>query len=158
MTFSPTAADSSQQFYGEIPAWECWTFLETHTIGRVCVTADGYPLAFPVTYRVLGGEAASPAVLFRTRPGNTIGRSLGAASFEVDEIDLLNRDAVSVIVRGDLRPAEGWAGLPDPHPWITAGRDAWMVVTMDSISGRRLKAAMSSDVDFSVEWAMPSSA
>ena len=132
----------------DMTAAECHQFVEQHGIGRICIVTDGYPLAFPVSYRYATTEEAT-VVLFRTKPGNTIGRALGPSSFEVEEIDAENRNATTVIARGQLASAATW---PDTHPWITGMRDLWLALRVESMTGRRFVGKTSPDEGFAVEW------
>jgi hypothetical protein len=139
----------------EMPAWECLQLLGDIGIGRVCVNDAGYPLAFPMNYRVTGEYPATQIVL-RTSPDTTIGRYRGRASVEIDDIDLGNGRAWSVIVRGDLQPIHGlppYADVAsiDPRPIITTGRSRWMSLTVAAISGRRFTAAGAAG-DLAVDW------
>lgn len=84
-----------------------------------------------------GDETVAPTVLIRTRPGNSISRSSGPSSFQIDEIDLAARRAVSVLVRGRLVKAARWTGLPDTYPWVTGERDDWLALEIETIAGRR---------------------
>lgn len=139
---------------GELALWECHQTLERHTVGRICVFHDGYPLALPVNFRFITRELSVPAIVLRTRPGNVISRSLGTASFEVDEIDMAARRAVSVLVRGRLVKAERWMGLPDSYPWVNDHRDDWLALHIEQITGRRFlgRADDAGDSPFDVEW------
>jgi uncharacterized protein len=139
---------------GELALWECHQILDRHTVGRIGVSCDGYPLVFPINYRFLTRETAVPSVLVRTRPGNSISRSMGPASFEIDEIDLAARRAVSVLVRGQLVKAPRWTGLPDTSPWVTEQRDDWLAIEIETITGRRFvgRSEGAGDTAFDVEW------
>ena len=134
----------------EAPQWESVAWLESETVGRLCVIDFGYPLAFPINYRLLhnGGEYQ---VLFRSVPHSVIGRYEGPASLEVDRIDGSRLNAWSVIVRGELRGAIGRADLPDTSPLLTEGRTRWKMLNVSSISGRRFTSVTSPD-GFSVDW------
>lgn len=81
-------------------------------------------------------------VAVRTRPGNVIERGGLQVAFEIDEIDPLRQDGWSVLVRGTLHhvdpEAAGFKDRFDPHPWLVADRDAWLVIAPFSVSGRRL--------------------
>ncbi len=139
---------------GDLPLWECHQLLNRHTVGRICVFDDGYPLALPVNYQFVTRESVVPAIVIRTRPGNVISRSLGTASFEVDEIDMAARRAVSVLVRGRLIKAARWTGLPDTFPWVTEERDDWLALQVESMTGRRFvgRGDGAGDTPFEVDW------
>jgi nitroimidazol reductase NimA-like FMN-containing flavoprotein (pyridoxamine 5'-phosphate oxidase superfamily) len=134
----------------ELPRWECLELIEAQEVGRVCIVEHGYPLAFPVTYRVVcDGDAAS--IVFRTDPKAAIGRYRGAASMEVDEVDRARRNAWSVIVRGTLRRSAPHQHLLEPVPLVTERRHQWMVLDISSISGRRFVSKPVTG-GFDVEW------
>jgi hypothetical protein len=135
----------------EASRWESVAWLESETVGRLCVLDGGYPLAFPINYRLLSdGEACR--IVFRTVPRSVVARYEGPASLEVDQIDKSRLNAWSVIVRGELRRAAvDEVDLPDTVPLLTEGRSRWKVLDVISISGRRFSNTTLSD-GFSVEW------
>ena len=134
----------------ELPDWESRELLGKEGVGRLCVIDGGYPLAFPVNYRV-ARSAIAERIVFRTSSSGAMARAAGPASLEVDEIDHDRRNAWSVIVRGDLRRIVGDHELPDPHPLVVEGRYQWMVLDVSAISGRRFTSAAAAD-SFSVDW------
>ena len=93
----------------------------------------------------------------RTRPDGVVSRSLGPASFEIDEIDLTRGVAWSVLAQGELRT------LPDApgdlvQPWVS-GRSAWVTLGVRTIAGRRIRKddafhSVGSHDGFEVDWAM----
>jgi nitroimidazol reductase NimA-like FMN-containing flavoprotein (pyridoxamine 5'-phosphate oxidase superfamily) len=134
----------------EAPQWESMAWLESETVGRLCVLDLGYPLAFPINYLVVrNGEAYG--FVFRAGTQSAIGRYVGPASLEVDQIDTSRRNAWSVIVRGELRDATGQAELPNTYPLLTEGRTRWKILDVVSISGRRFTSTTPAD-GFSVDW------
>lgn len=134
----------------EAPQWESVTWLESETVGRLCVLDFGYPLAFPINYRLLH-DGDEYQIVFRTDPQSLVGRYEGPASLEVDRIDSARLNAWSVIVRGELRGVVGRVDLPDTSPLLTEGRNRWKVLNVNSISGRRFTSKTSAD-GFSVDW------
>ena len=132
----------------ELDDWECMKLLGGQTVGRLCIVEHGYPLAFPLNYRVLDEPTR---MVFRSDPSSAIGRYGGPASLEVDHIDTLGPTAWSVIVRGTLRRAVEHHELPDTHPLVTTGRFQWVVLEVTSMSGRRFTAQPQEDA-FAVEW------
>jgi len=134
----------------EIPVWECRELLGGHDVGRLCVVDGDYPLAFPINYRLMPGVSWE-RIVFRASSSSAIGRSVGPASLEIDEIDGEGRNAWSIIVRGDLHRVHGRHDLPDPHPLVAEGRHQYMVLDVVAISGRRFRSAPSMD-GFAVEW------
>jgi len=134
----------------EAPQWESVAWLESDTVGRLCVVDFGYPLAFPINYRLLR-DSENFRIVFRAAPHSVVGRYEGLASLEVDHIDDARLNAWSVIVRGELRSAVGQVDLPDTFPLLTEGRNSWKLLEVSSISGRRFTSTTSAD-GFSVDW------
>lgn len=139
---------SVQRF--EIPVWECYDLLGGRNVGRLCVIDHGYPLAFPINYRMAGGDPG-PSIVLRTSPHTIIARHEGPVSLEVDDIDEAQRTAWSVIARGLLRRVSGPHQLPDPEPWLDDGRHTWLVLEVNAVSGRRFEGRPGSS-GFAVEW------
>jgi nitroimidazol reductase NimA-like FMN-containing flavoprotein (pyridoxamine 5'-phosphate oxidase superfamily) len=134
----------------EAPQWECVAWLESETVGRLCVLEFGYPVAFPINYRVVrDGEAYR--FVFRAATHSVFGRYVGPASLEIDQIDTSRRNAWSVIARGEMRDADGRADLPDTYPLLTEGRHRWKILDVVSISGRRFTST-TPEHGFSVDW------
>jgi Pyridoxamine 5'-phosphate oxidase len=135
----------------ELQAWESASLIRSQHVGRACIVDHGCPIAFPVSYQLVGADDALQVVV-RTAPQTLLGRYEGPASLEVDMIDEVAREAWSVIVRGNLRHVTGAHGLPDPGPWMD-NRHHWMVLTASSLSGRRFAGVPSAD-GYSVDWEM----
>lgn len=134
----------------DIPTWECYELLEGRDIGRICVIDQGYPVAVPINYRIVGPEA-SPYVVIRTAPDTMVARHSGPATLEVDHIWEAEHTAWSILVRGTLRTVNGPHDLPDPQPWILEDRYQWMTLDITAVTGRRFVARKSRDA-FAVEW------
>ena len=134
----------------EMPTWQCYDLIRAVSVGRLCVVDHDTPLAFPVNFRLVE-TPNGPRVVVRTSPNTIVARHVGPMSFEVDEIDTVEQRAWSVIIRGRIQPVHGEHSLPDPGPWVTEGRDSWIVIEPTAVSGRRFVAVTSAD-GFSVEW------
>lgn len=132
----------------DLPDWESFELLGGETVGRLCVIDSGYPLAFPLNYRLVR-TVDDTKIVFRTIPHAAVARYEGPASLEVDRIDAAT--AWSIIVRGELRRVVGPHQLPDTNPLLTEGRHQWMVLTVTSISGRRF-TRRPDDSGFAVDW------
>ena len=126
----------------EIEEGECWRLLATQPVGRVAVIVGHYPLVFPVNYAVDGRH-----IFFRTGSGTklwAIHRS--NVTFEVDELDLVNRTGWSVMVRGAARELSvehnpdlvARAEFSSAVPWAAGARDSIVRIVVDAISGRRI--------------------
>jgi hypothetical protein len=95
---------------------------------------------FPVNYRVRDGE-----VVVRTEAGTKPAASTlhGGVAFEIDQIDSVHRTGWSVVVHGhgrEPRTVEEVAALDDLglEPWVAAEKSRWLVITPQSVSGRRV--------------------
>jgi nitroimidazol reductase NimA-like FMN-containing flavoprotein (pyridoxamine 5'-phosphate oxidase superfamily) len=129
----------------ELSLDECQRLLATQQVGRFAVIVGHYPLVFPVNYAVDGDT-----IVFRTGPGTklfAIERS--NVSFEVDEIDIVDRTGWSVLVRGvaqEIAPDHGGAASSTASrqqatPWPGGDRDRIVRIVPDLITGRRIRAS-----------------
>lgn len=120
---------------------ECVRLLGTAQVGRVVVSVDALPAAFPVNYRVVGNE-----IVFQTAPGTKLAAAVShtVLGFQVDRIDAQRQQGWSVLVVGLSRvvhdPAEQQeldrAGVRTW--WSTAPQMQYVAIAMDRLSGRRL--------------------
>jgi len=129
---------------------ECLDLLRETSLGRIAFVVDDFPVALPVNYRVVE-RGEHTFILLRTEPGNVIDEAPLRVAFQIDGVDYYRRGGWSVLVRGTMRHLEAdeiaaISSAADPDPWVTGGRDSWLVVEPLSISGRRLGAA-------ELEWA-----
>jgi hypothetical protein len=129
---------------------ECLDLLRSEPVGRICVLEHGFPVAFPVNYK-LDDEGDKLRIVMRTAPETAIGRHRGSASLAVDRIALDDGRAWSVIVRGQLRPLLGTPGSVDPDPLLKTGRSCWMTLDIEAVSGRRFVVRRDAG-EFAVEW------
>lgn len=120
---------------------ECVRLLGTTEIGRVVVSMDALPAAFPVNYRVVGDE-----IVFQTAPGTKLAAAVSRTvlGFQVDDIDARERHGWSVLVVGLSRVVEDPAEAQDLERagvqtwWSTAPGMRFVAIAMDRVSGRRL--------------------
>jgi nitroimidazol reductase NimA-like FMN-containing flavoprotein (pyridoxamine 5'-phosphate oxidase superfamily) len=124
--------------------------LASESVGRLCIIDHGYPLAFPVNYRVVQ-DPAGDRIVFRTSPDGSLARYEGLSSLEVDSVSPDHQDAWSVIVHGRLHRSRNDAELPDTHPLITERRHRWLVLDVSAVSGRRFHGTPAAD-RFCVDW------
>ena len=133
----------SDSWLEELPYDQCLTHLRERSVGRIAIVVDGSPVVLPVNYRLVETRGVT-WVAVRTRPGNVIDRTPVVVAFEIDDIDSVHHEGWSVLVRGTLHhvdpDAADFRERFDPHPWLTADRDAWLVVQPFAISGRHLHA------------------
>ena len=133
----------------DLDAKRAWSLLREHSVGRIAVVADEFPV-------VLAGELPARRnewrdwVAVRTRPGNVLDRAPMPVAFEIDAIDPAHRKGWSVLVRGTLQhvnpDAADFRGAVRSGTVACSERDAWLVIEPFSITGRRLHGADS-------EWA-----
>jgi nitroimidazol reductase NimA-like FMN-containing flavoprotein (pyridoxamine 5'-phosphate oxidase superfamily) len=122
----------------------CLQRLREHTVGRIGVVVHYAPIVLPVNYRLV--ETVGLTLLaVRTRPDNVIESGGPQAAFEIDDIDPIHQQGWSVLVRGTLHrvdpEAADFKNRFDPHPWLLADRDAWLIIQPFAITGRRLHPA-----------------
>jgi hypothetical protein len=122
----------------------CLELLRVHTVGRVAVTVNEYPIVLPVNYKLV--ETDRPVwIAIRTRSGNVIDRASQHAAFEIDRIDPSEHEGWSVLVRGTLQHVDpdsaDFRERFDPQPWLDSERDAWLVIEPFSITGRLLRSS-----------------
>jgi hypothetical protein len=117
---------------------ECLARLSAHSVGRLCVLENGYPVALPVNYRLVGGPAGEARVVIRVRKGSTLDRSGERVSIQIDGTDFETDSGWAVVLRGTLRQAtatDDWLVGNDPRPWVS-GRDIWQYIEATTITGR----------------------
>ncbi len=124
----------------ELSVPDCLARLNLTTMGRLCVVEDGYPVAFPVNYRLVAGPGGDPRVVMRTGPDSVMHQPGNLVSLEIDGSDPLSDTGWSVICRGvlhDAEPTDEWLTGQDPHPWIE-DRNQWQYIVPSLITGRRV--------------------
>ena len=124
-----------------LPLDDCLALLRAHSVGRVAVMVNEFPIVLPVNYKLV--ETDGPVwVALRTRPGNVIDRASMPVAFEIDRIDVAEQEGWSVLVRGTLQHVDAdsadFRDRFDPQPWLDDERDAWLVIEPFWITGRRL--------------------
>ncbi len=134
----------SEAWLDELALDECLSLLRASQFGRIALMVDDCPVVFPVNYRLVETSGRTWVAL-RTRPGNVIDRAPMQVAFQLDGVDSIHQRGWSVLVRGTLHhvdpDAADFRERFDPHPWIIAERDAWLIVDPFAITGRRLHAA-----------------
>jgi uncharacterized protein len=121
---------------------DCVRLIGTHSVGRLGVIDDGYPIALPVNYRVVVGADDSMSIVIRVRRDSVLDQRNSVASFEIDEIDHHRQIGWSVVARGILHHVDDtmapqWLRSWDPRPWVNQ-RDIWLYLEVKAISGRQL--------------------
>src|SRR4026209_1939227 len=92
----------------ELSRSDCELLLASLDVGRIAVVDHGYPLVFPINYKVAYFEG-NLVVAIRTRPDNGIDRPGRPVCFEIDGVDPSHDAGWSVLVRGILVESS-----PDP--------------------------------------------
>ena len=120
----------------ELSTGDCELLLASQDIGRIAVVENGYPLVFPINYKMalFGGKLV---IAIRTRPDNVIDHPGRPVSFEIDGVDPSHDGGWSVLVRGMLVETSPDPDR-DPNPIDSYHRDAWRVIVPTRISGRRV--------------------
>lgn len=121
---------------------DCRVLLASSRVGRVLVSLDAMPAAFPVNFVVHGGD-----VVFRTAPGTKMSAAVAhtVVGFEVDEIDHARRSGWSVLAVGMSRVVDDEAEIAELD---AIGLDSWwslpfaryVRIEIQRISGRRIVA------------------
>ena len=102
-----------------IPRSECIERLAAESVGRLCFIDHGYPLAFPVNYRLVDPRRAD-RIVFRTSSTALLARYEGPSSLEVDQISPHSRGrGVSSCAVGSATP-EASRIFPIPSRWPAA--------------------------------------
>lgn len=128
----------------ELSSAECRDALAAHSVGRVGVIVDHFPLIIPVNYVWDGGVA-----VIRTEPGTVLSHADHArVTLQIDEFDPASRSGWSVLLRGEgrfvdpdepgaMREAAAAAAL---STWAPGERPLWIRIRATGISGRRIVA------------------
>jgi len=119
---------------------ECRALLASRTIGRVGLSMDALPVILPVNYAVM-----DDAILIRSTEGSKLSAAWRGAvvAFEIDDYDPLTHTGWSVLVQGTARvlnaPVELASARQQPlEPWAHPEEGAFVSITCDLLSGRRL--------------------
>jgi hypothetical protein len=119
---------------------ECRDLLTTTSIGRVVLSIDAMPAAFPVNYAF-----SDETIVFRTSPGTKLSTALNGTvvAFEVDSFDPAERAGWSVLVVGSSRvvtqPAErGEMDSLGIDSWAGPNLDQYVRIEAQRVTGRRI--------------------
>jgi uncharacterized protein len=126
----------------ELERSECLRLLRQGCVGRLALVIDAHPHVLPLNY----AADESGIIVFRTTELSAATEAaLGDVAFEIDDIDVRQRQGWSVVVCGhgwDItgaidRESERLRQLP-VQPWAPGVRDRWFKITPTAITGRRL--------------------
>ena len=124
----------------ELDIEECMDRLSGSGVGRIAMLDDGWPVVFPVNYRLVDHERHR-WIAIRARVEGAIDHPESRVAFEIDGIDPIQHTGWSVLVRGTLHHVDERAAdisaRFDPGPWAP-DRDAWLVIEPNQITGRRI--------------------
>ena len=128
-----------------VGAVECWSLLETQSVGRLAVAIRNHADIFPVNYLV-----DDETIVFRTNPGMKLAAAIAGDSvaFEVHEYDPETGVGWSVVVTGEAREVKRLddlvriEGLP-LVPAAPGHKNRWIRIHPLSVTGRRLLALKS---------------
>ncbi len=119
---------------------ECRVLLDQCVIGRVIISVNALPAAFPVNYIVVGNS-----IVFRTDIGTKLGAALDGVvvGFEVDDVMPSTQTGWSVLVVGISSVVSDPAKLErlgEQHfeTWIGGILPHFVEISIDQISGRRV--------------------
>lgn len=114
--------------------------LRAGKVGRVVVSMDAMPAAFPVNYVLIGAD-----IYFRTAVGTKLSAAVNrtVVAFQVDDFDAAGTRGWSVLVVGAARlvsdPTErallDAAGL---YSWAVTEDSHYVAIGVERITGRRL--------------------
>jgi nitroimidazol reductase NimA-like FMN-containing flavoprotein (pyridoxamine 5'-phosphate oxidase superfamily) len=104
---------------------------------------DALPAVLPVNFIVLGDD-----IVFRTNPGAKLDAALAnnVVAFEVDDVDAMYHTGWSVLVQGMAREVSEPDRVAEVRQaplraWAGHGRDRFVRIATDIVSGRRLRPA-----------------
>ena len=124
----------------ELSMEECIELLDAHGLGRIALTDDGWPVVFPVNYRLVN-DRPNRWIAIRAREHGPIDHPEARVGFQIDGVDPIHHSGWSVLVRGTLHhvdeTAADFALRFDPAPWAP-DRGAWLVIEPMMITGRRI--------------------
>jgi nitroimidazol reductase NimA-like FMN-containing flavoprotein (pyridoxamine 5'-phosphate oxidase superfamily) len=119
---------------------DCRRLLMPGGIGRVVFVSERGPTALPVNFATTAGD-----ILFRTAAGSVLEHADGQrVGFEVDHIDDAMKEGWSVLVTGGLHQVTDEDELTEARglqvePWAGEGRDTYLRVQIEEVSGRRIR-------------------
>lgn len=122
---------------------ECWDLLAGARVGRVVVSMDAMPAAFPVNYQAIGRE-----IYFLTAAGTKLSAAVNhtVVAFEVDDFDPSGTFGWSVLAVGTARLVTDAkerdlldrAGI---HSWVARDDGHYVAIGVNRVTGRRLLPA-----------------
>jgi nitroimidazol reductase NimA-like FMN-containing flavoprotein (pyridoxamine 5'-phosphate oxidase superfamily) len=120
---------------------DCRRLIAAGGVGRVVFVAERGPVALPVNFAMIGED-----ILFRTAAGSPLeDADEWTVGFEVDHIDNAMKEGWSVLVTGVLHRVTDEDELAEARdlrvePWASGGRDTYLRVQIEEMTGRRIRA------------------
>lgn len=122
---------------------ECLSLMTRLPVGRVVVSMDAMPAAFPVNFMRIGRD-----ICFQTAAGTKLAAAVNhtVVGFQTDMFDANDESGWSVMVVGHARlvtdPAEqALLHAAGVRSWAVIGPAQYVAIDMDRITGRRLRPA-----------------
>ncbi len=133
----------------ELSENECFTLLQSHSVGRLAILDNKEPRIFVINYLLDGRTIA-----FRTDPGMKLeGASFHPVSLEIDQLDESTHEGWSVVVNGfgrDITEAvDRWSEEIRSRNlvlWVGGEKSHWVAIANPAVSGRRLPACQRSSL------------
>ena len=122
---------------------ECWSLLQTQSLGRLAVAIRNHPDIFPINYLV-----HDETIVFRTDPGVKLAAATAGDSvaFEVDKYNPATGRGWSVVVIGaarEVKRVEDVMRIEDLplFPAASGRKNRWVRIHPVNVTGRRLVPA-----------------
>jgi hypothetical protein len=116
---------------------ECMCLLASKTVGRIIFVEDGFPMAYPVNFRL-----RKASIIFATADTSALLSAISKtpAAFQVDSIDECARIGWSILARGWCQPMPvDVARDARLHSWMSGRRLQVVRLSIDFVQGRRLE-------------------
>jgi hypothetical protein len=120
---------------------DCLELLAGAQVGRVVVSMEAMPAAFPVNYVRIGRE-----IYFRTAAGTKLAAAVNrtVVAFQVDMFDEAGESGWSVLVVGQARlvsdrDEQSLLDAAGVRSWVATGPAHYVAIGIDRITGRRLR-------------------
>jgi nitroimidazol reductase NimA-like FMN-containing flavoprotein (pyridoxamine 5'-phosphate oxidase superfamily) len=120
----------------------CIELLKSQSVGRMGFVDDKGPMVLPVNIRFVERNGPHWVVVRTNKDTDILKAATTRVAIEIDHIDVAQKDAWSVVARGELQrlsddEAQDLFDHFDPGPWLSE-RDEWLIVRCDLLTGRRV--------------------
>ncbi len=145
MNAPPSAVEHDQLFDRNgveiIDEVGCHRLLAQGSVGRLALSVRALPVVLPVNYLLV-----DEGILIRTGAGTKLDAACDGAvvAFEIDGVDIVSHTGWSVLVQGTARVLRSPVELAEASraalaPWANPRADRYVVVSLDVLSGRRIR-------------------